>query len=92
MTDSDYESDPWLAIADIHTARGEIDDIHNDLDTEDVTHPPVPARPSGQKTIPGTGKPRGVVAGYTELNKAMTHDPRSPSSSEDDFNLASWFV
>jgi len=32
------------------------------------------------------------VAGYTELNKAMTDDLWSPFSSENDFNLASWFV
>jgi len=31
MTDSGYESDPGLEIADIHTASGgEIDDMHND--------------------------------------------------------------
>jgi len=92
MTDSDYESDPGLEIADIHTTSGEIDDMHNDSDTEDVSHPPVRARPSGQETIPGAGRPLGEVAGYTELNKAMTDDPWSPFSSEDDFNLASWFV
>ena len=87
MTDSDYESDPGLEIADIHTTSGEIDDMHNDSDTEDVSHPPVHARPSGQETIPGAGRPLGEVAGYTELNKAMTDDPWSPFSSEDDFNL-----
>jgi len=30
MTDSDYESDPRLEIADIHTTSGEIDNMHND--------------------------------------------------------------
>jgi len=92
MTDSDYESDPGLEITDIHTTSGVIDDMHNDSDTEDVSHPPVCARPSGQETIPGAGRPLSEVAGYTELNKAMTDDPGSPFSSEDDFNLACWFV
>jgi len=46
----------------------------------------------GQDTIPGAGRPVGEVAGYTELNKAMTDDPWSPFSSEDDFNLARWLV
>jgi len=92
MTDSDYKSDPGLEIADIHTTSGQIDDMHNDSDTEDVSHPPVRARPLGQETIPGAGRPLGKVAGYTELNKAMTDDPWSPFSSEDGFNLASWFV
>jgi len=91
MTDSDYKSDPGLEIADIHRASGEIDDMHNDSDT-DVSHPPVRPLPSGQETIPGGGRPLSIVAGYTELNKAMTDDPWSPFSSEDDFNLARWFV
>jgi len=89
MTDSDYESDPGLEIADIHQASGEIDDMHNDSDTEEVSHPPVCARPSGQETIPGAGRPLGKVASYTELNKAMTNDPWSPFSSENTFNLTS---
>jgi len=92
MTDSDYQSDPGLEIADIHPTSGEIDDMHNDSDTEDVSHPPVRARPLGQETIPAAGRPLGEVAGYTELNKDMTDHPWSPFSSEDDFNLASWFV
>jgi len=92
MTDSDYETDPWLEIADIHTARGEIDDIHNDSETEHISHPRVSARPPGQETIPGAGRPLGEVTGYTELNKAITENPWSTFSSEDDFNLASWFV
>jgi len=92
MTDSGYKSDPGLEIADIHTASGEIDNMHNNSDTEDVSHPPVRTRPLGQETIPGNGRPLGEVAGYTELNKAMTDDPWSPFSAEDDFNLASWFV
>jgi len=92
QTDSDYESDCRLKIPDFHTASGEIDDMQNDSDTEDLAHPLVRVRPSGQETIPGTGRPLGRVAGYTELNKAMTDDPWCPFSSENDFNLASWFV
>jgi len=92
LTDSDYESDHRLEIPDFHTASGEIDDMPNDSDTEDVSHPLVCVHPWGQETIPGAGKPLGEVAGYTELNKAMTDDPWSPFSAEDNFNLASWFV
>jgi len=55
--------------------------MQNDSDTEDVAHPPVGLRYSGQETIPGAGRPLGEVAGYTELNKAMTDDPWSPFSS-----------
>jgi len=89
MTYSNYESDARLEIANIHTASGEIDDMHNDLDKEDVSHPPVRARTLGQETIPGAGRPLGDFAGYRDLNKAMTDDPWSPFSSEDNFNLAS---
>jgi len=45
ITDSEYESDPGLEITNIHTASGEIDDMHKDLETEDVSYPPVRARP-----------------------------------------------
>jgi len=55
LTDSDYESDCRLEIPDFHTASGEIDDMQNDTDTEDVSHPLVRVRPSGQETIPGAG-------------------------------------
>jgi len=75
MTDSDSESDPGLEIGDIHTASGEIDDMHNDSDTEEVSNPRVRTRPSGQETIPCAGRPLGKVTGYTELNKAMTDNP-----------------
>jgi len=92
LTDSDYESDCRLEIPDFHTASGERDDMQNDSHTDDVSHPGVHVRPSGQETIPGTGRPLGEVAGYTELNKAMTDNPGSPFSSENDFTLASWFV
>ena len=66
--------------------------MHNDSDIEDVSHRPVRARAWCQETIPGAGRPLGKVASYTELNKAMTNDPWSPFSSEDNFNFASWFV
>jgi len=92
LTDSDDESDCRLEIPNFHTASGDRDDMLNDSDTEVVSHPPVRVRPSGQETIPGARRPRGEVAGYTELNKAMTDDPWSPFSSENNFNLASWFV
>ena len=89
LTDSDYESDCRLEIPDFHRASGEIDDMQNDSDTEEISHPPVHVHPSGQETIPGAGRLLGEVVGYTELNMAMTNDPWSPFSSENDFNLAS---
>jgi len=92
LTDSDYESDCRFEIPDFHTARGDIDDMQNNSDTDDVSHPPVRLRPSGQETIPCASRPHGEVAGYTELTKAMSDDPWSPFSSENDFNFASWFV
>jgi len=66
--------------------------MQNDSETEDISHPPGRVRPSCQETIPRAGRPRDEVAGYRELNKAMTDDPWSPFSSQNDFNLASWFV
>jgi len=78
MTDLEYESDPGLEIADIHTASGEIDDMHNNSETEDVSYPPVRACSSGQETISSAGRPLSEVAGYPELNKAMTDDPLEP--------------
>jgi len=54
LTDSDYESDCRLEIPDFHTASGEIDDMQNDSDTEDVSHPPVCVYPLGQETFPVT--------------------------------------
>jgi len=92
LTDSDYESDCRFEIPDFHIASGEIDDMQNDSDTEDVLHPPVHVHTSGQESIPSASRPLGKVAGYTELNKAMTDDPWSPFASENDFNLVSWFV
>jgi len=49
QTDSDYESDCRLEIPDFHTASGEIADMQNDSDTEDVSHPPVRVRPLGSR-------------------------------------------
>jgi len=66
--------------------------MQNNSDTDDVSDPPVSMCPSRRETIPGAGRPLGEVAGYTELNKAITDDPWSPFSSENNFNLASWFV
>jgi len=92
LTDSDYESNCRLKIPDFHTASGEIDDMQNHSDTEEVSHLPVLVRSSGQETIPGAGRPLSKVAGYKQLNKAMTDDPSSPFSSENNFILATWFV
>jgi len=92
LTDSDYESDCRLEVPDFYIASGKIDDMQNDSDTEDVSHLLVRVPPSGQETIRGSGRPLGEVAGYTELNKAMTDNPLSPFSSENNFHLASWFV
>jgi len=75
LTDSDYKSDCRLEIPDLHTASGEIDEMQNDPDTEDISHPPVRVGPSCHETIPGAGTAVGEVGGYTELNKAMTDDP-----------------
>jgi len=92
LINSDYESDCRLEIPDFHTASGEIDDMQNDSDTEDISDPAVRVRSSGQETITGAGRLLGEVPGYAELNKAMTDDPWSPFSSESHFNLAGWFV
>jgi len=66
--------------------------MHNDSDTEDFCHTPLSTPPLGQETIPHAGRSLSEVAGHTEHNKVMTDDPWSPFSSEDEFNLASWFV
>ena len=49
--------------------------MQNNSDTEEVSHPPLHVWPLGQDTIPGASRPVGDVAGYTELNQAMTDDP-----------------
>jgi len=93
QSDSDYESDHRLGGADCHAASSEIDDdMQNDSDAEDVSHPPVCRRPSSQETSSGAGRALSDVAGYTELNRAMTDNPWNPFSSEDVFNLATWSV
>jgi len=93
QSDSDYESDQGLEIADCRAASSEIDDnMQNDSDAEDMSHPPVCGPPSSQETISGAGRALSDVAGYRELNRAMTDDPWNPFSSEDNFNLASWLV
>jgi len=93
QSNSDYESDHRLEITDCRAASSEIDDdMQNDSDAEDVSYPPGCGRPSSQETISGAGRALSDVAGYTELNRAMTDDPWNPFSSEDGFNLASWLV
>jgi hypothetical protein len=93
-SDSDYESDLGLEITDCDSVGSETDnEIEHDSDAEDPDIlPPDTGSPSSQKTILGAGRAIGDVAGYAELNQAMKDDPWSPFSSEDDFNLASWFV
>lgn len=86
-SDSDYESDLSLEI----TSSEFEDNLRSDSDFEDVSQPDR-GRPSSQEVIRDAGKALGDVPGYTELNRAITDDPWSPFSSEDDFNLASWFV
>jgi len=93
QSDSDYESDYRLDIADCHTASIEIDDIlQNDSDAEDVSHPPVCGSQSSQETISGAGRAVSDIAGYMELNRAIPDDPWNPFSSKNQFNLASWQV
>jgi len=89
VIDLDYESDCRLEILDFHLVGGEIDDMQNDSDTEEVPHLQVRVRLAGQETIPGASRPLGEVAVYTVLNQAMTDNPWSPFSSEHDFNLVS---
>jgi len=89
---SDHESDPELEIQD-QCAYNEIEnDRQDDSDAEDTSERPAGGRPSSQEIIPGTGRLRGDVVNYTELNLATTNDPWSAFSSEADLNLASWFV
>ena len=78
LTDSDYESDCRLEVPDFHKASGVIDDMQKHSDMEDVSHPPVLVRPSGQETIPGAGRPLGEVTGYTDVRGALCRktDPK----------------
>jgi len=66
--------------------------MQNDSDAEDVPHLPVCGRPWSQQTLSGAGRALRDVALSVELNRAMTDDPRNPSSSKGDFNLASGLV
>src|SRR5205807_1981997 len=93
LSDTDYTSDTRPEIADCHAARDEINEyMQNDPDVGDACHSPVRGCPSIQQTISRAGRLLSNVVGYTDLNKAMTDDPWSPFSSEDDFNLASWLI
>jgi len=91
LTDSDYESDCGLKVPDFHKASGEIDDMQKDSDTEDISHPPVLVRPSGQESLPGTGRTFGEVAGYTDITGARCRKtepkiataPKTQSRSKD---------
>jgi len=92
-SDSDYESDHRLEIADCCASSSEIDgDMRNDSDVEDVSHPPVCGHPSSQESISGAGRALSEVAGYTELNRAMTDDPWNLFWFENEFNLAGKLV
>jgi len=55
LTDSDYESDCRLEIPDFHTPSGEIEDMQNDSETEEVSvtcvHVPVTVYRSWQCRI-----------------------------------------
>jgi len=87
QSNSDYKSDHKLEIADCSAASSEIDnDIQNNSEAEDVSHRPVCQHPLSQETISGAGRALSDVAGYTELNRAMTDDAWNPFLSEDDFN------
>jgi len=62
--DSDYESDHRLEIADWPAASCKIDDdMHNYLDGEDISHPPVCGHLWSQETISGAGRALSDVAG-----------------------------
>jgi len=90
QSDSDYESDHRLEIVDCSAASSVIDDnMQNNSDAEDVSHPPLCGCPSSQETITGAARAPRNVAGYTELNRAMTDDPLNSFTSEEDFNLPS---
>ena len=81
-----------LEIADSYAASNDPGDMPHDSDEEDFSQPPDSRRPSSQESIPGAGRALGDVAGYTELNESIKHDPWNSFSSEAAFNLASWLV
>jgi len=69
QSDSEYESDYWLEIADYGEASSEIDDdIENDADAEDVSHQPGCGRRLGQNSLSRAGRALSDVADYTKLN------------------------
>jgi len=79
QSDSAYQSDHRLEMPDCCTASSDIDDdMQNNSDAEDVYHPLVCGCPSSQETISGAGKALSDVAGYTELNRAMTDNSWNP--------------
>jgi len=81
LTDSDYKSDCRLEIPDFPTASGQIDNIRNDSDTEDVSHTLVRVCPSGQETIPGAGRPvTGALYRKTDLKIATASAKSDPAS------------
>jgi len=92
LDDSDYESDPNLEIED----PGAYNEIENnrpdDSDATATSEPPACRRRSSQESIPGAANLLGNGVNYTELNLATTNNPWSPFSSEEHFNLWSWFV
>jgi len=49
--------------------------MQNNSDAEYVSHLPVCGCQSSQQTFSGGGRTLSNVAGYTELNRAMTDDP-----------------
>jgi len=62
-------------MADVHTASGVIDEMHNASDREDISHQPVCVSLSGQETNHSASSPLGEVAGYTGLNMGITDNP-----------------
>ena len=92
--DLEYVSDHRLEIADCRsTASSQIDDnMQNDSEVEETSHPPVSVHPSSQETIFDGGRALCDVAGYMDLNRARIDDPWNSFSSEEEFNWASWLV
>jgi len=76
-SDSDYKSDQRVRIADCRALSSEIDNnMQNNPNTEDVSHPPVCGGPSRRDRISGAARALSDVAGYTELRRSMTDDRR----------------
>ena len=87
--DSDYESDPAILSHDLRSEQERVGDMKDDSDAEGVSRRPDTLITWSRQTIPDAGSPLGDVTGYEKLNQAMLEEPRSPFSSERDFNLAS---